>query len=96
MTYEERQKCICNDCGKDNCEYVNRSLERKCPFLDAVMYGWEFGYKDTIDEACAFIENIKSHDYDYLKSDRWEGVCWTLIKTTELAKDLRKHMEEQQ
>ena len=49
-----------------------------------------------LDEVCAFIENIKSHDYDYLNSDRWEGVCWTRIKTTELAKDLRKHMEKQQ
>lgn len=63
MTYEERQKWICNDCGKDNCFYVNSSLESKCPFLDTVMYGWEFGYNDAIDKVCNFNmpDDFESH-----------------------------------
>ena len=94
MTSKEKQVCI--ECGDyKNCPYVSRNLEHKCQHLSDIMYGFELGYKDAIDEACAFIENIKSHDYDYLKSYGWEGVYWEKIKTTELAKDLRKHMEEQ-
>lgn len=58
--------------------------------------GYEKGYKDALDKAYAFIENIKSHDYDYLEDRGCEGIRWTSIRIAKLVKDLRKHMEEQQ
>ena len=55
MTYSERQKQICEECGQpETCGYVSRGLQSKCLYLQNVMYGWELGQKDTLDavETC--------------------------------------------
>ena len=58
MTYEEREKQLCNNCeAKENCSYISRNLESKCSFRETVMYGWELGYKDAIDKACEWLED---------------------------------------
>ena len=62
MTYEERQKQVCDECNKQrptDCPYRNRDLQRKCPNLDSVMYGWELGQKDTIEEIEKAIKTLK-------------------------------------
>lgn len=74
MTYDEREKQLCNNCeAKENCSYISRNLERKCSFKETTMYGWELGYKDTIERVCEYIKNnhadifiryIRGHDAD--------------------------------
>lgn len=74
MTYEEREKTLCNNCeAKENCSYMSRNLEGKCSFRETTMYGWELGYKDAIEKACEwlkdnhadiFIRYIRGYDAD--------------------------------
>ena len=60
MTYEEREKMLCNDCeAKENCSYISRNLERKCSFRETVMYGWELGWKDATDKACEWLRRTQ-------------------------------------
>ena len=84
MTKEERQKWVCHDCGKDNCAYVNRGLEYKCPFLDAIMYGWDFGFSDAIDKACeGFKENTeKQREHESTDNKEKLGVLKFIRKET--------------
>ena len=57
MTYEEREKQLCNNCeAKENCSYISRNLESKCSFRETVMYGWELGYEDAIGKACEWLK----------------------------------------
>jgi hypothetical protein len=59
MTYEERERQLCNNCeAKENCFYISRNLERKCSFREATMYGWELGYKDATNKALEWIEKF--------------------------------------
>lgn len=63
MTYEEREKTLCNNCeAKENCSYISRNLERKCSFQETTMYGWELGWQDSIDKA---VEWLDEHLLDY-------------------------------
>ena len=58
MTYEEREKQLCNNCeAKENCSYISRNLERKCSFKETTMYGWELGWQDSIDKAVEWLKN---------------------------------------
>lgn len=68
MTYEEREKMLCNNCeAKENCSYISRNLERKCSFRETVMYGWELGHKDATDKACEWLKyNFNMpNDFEY-------------------------------
>ena len=57
MTYEERKKWLCQQCGKpQQCGYVNRNLEDKCPVIQETMEGWELGWQDAIDKACEWLK----------------------------------------
>ena len=57
MTYEERKRWLCQQCGKPHqCGYVNRGLEDDCTALQEKMEGWELGHADAIEEACDFFE----------------------------------------
>lgn len=49
MTYEERKRLLCQQCGKQQCGYVSRGLQDKCPAIQEKMEGWELGYQDAID-----------------------------------------------
>lgn len=63
MTYEERKKRMCTACAsrKENCGYVSRGLESKCPYLSDAMDGWELGRGDTLAEAVsAKVVNIEN------------------------------------
>ena len=65
MTYEERERRLCNNCEvKENCSYINRNLERKCSFQETTMYGWELGYKDAVDKACEWLEERQAVDLE--------------------------------
>ena len=62
MTYEERQKQVCDECYKQrqtDCSYHNRNLQRKCPDLDSIMYGWELGQKDAAEEREKAVKTLK-------------------------------------
>lgn len=51
MTYEERKKWLCEQCGKTHqCGYVDRGLTDKCPRISEVMEGWELGCMDAIEK----------------------------------------------
>lgn len=49
MTYEERKRWLCQQCGKQQCGYANRDLQDKCTALQECMQGWELGHADAID-----------------------------------------------
>ena len=62
MTYEEREKQLCNNCeAKENCSYISRNLERKCSFQETTMYGWELGWQDAIDKFCKFMQSCEGY-----------------------------------
>ena len=57
MTYGERKKWLCEQCGKpQQCGYVDRNLEDKCPVIQETMEGWELGFQDAIDKACEWLK----------------------------------------
>jgi len=88
MTYEEREKTLCNNCeAKENCSYISRNLERKCSFRETTMYGWELGYKDAVDKVC-----------EYLKAN-YEDIGIRYIRGYKIDNEIeifKKYMEEQQ
>lgn len=87
MTYEEREKILCNNCeAKENCSYISRNLERKCSFRETTMYGWELGYNDAIGKACKW---LKCNYAEFTDNTRLG------IKIDELINDFKKDMEEQ-
>ena len=49
MTYEDRKRLLCQQCGKQQCGYANRGLQDKCPAIQEKMEGWELGYQDATD-----------------------------------------------
>ena len=52
MTYEERKRWLCQQCGKPHqCGYVNRGLEDDCTALQEWMQCWELGYQDAVGKA---------------------------------------------
>lgn len=61
MTYEEREADVCKSCGQlDVCGYYKRNLQRKCEYMQNVMYGWELGQQDTLDAVESFVSNGNS------------------------------------
>ena len=61
MTYKEREASICKVCGQEEiCGYYKRDLQRKCEYLQNVMYGWELGQQDTLDAVESFVSNGNS------------------------------------
>ena len=54
MTYEERMKYICSKCPLNKrfeaCGYLMRNMMEDCISLQNIMYGWELGQSDTIEE----------------------------------------------
>ena len=84
MTYEEREKTLCNNCeARENCAYISRNLERNCSFKETTMYGWELGYKDAIDKACEWLEERQLIDLEVPNIDKFIS-------------EFRKAMEEHQ
>lgn len=87
MTYEEREKRLCDNCeAKENCSYISRNLERKCTFQETTMYGWELGWQDATDKAC---EWLKSELITPSMSDKTAAWIESRINT------FKKYMEEQ-
>lgn len=61
MTYQERAAELCEKCGQlEVCGYYKRDLQRKCEYLQNVMYGWELGQQDTLDAVESFVSNCNS------------------------------------
>ena len=56
MTFKEREKQLCDECHKyfkqqnRECSFRSRKLEDKCSYLQDIMYGWELGQQDLIEE----------------------------------------------
>lgn len=85
MTYEERERQLCNNCeAKENCSYISRNLERKCSFQETTMYGWELGYKDAVDNACEWLADNLLHYWGQINAN----------DTEEFIDNFRKAMEE--
>ena len=67
MNASERQKWLCQQCGKpQQCEYVDRGFENLCPAIQETMQGWQLGYKDAIEKA---VEWIKQFAYNSVITD---------------------------
>ena len=81
MTYEERKRLLCQQCGKQQCGYVNRHIEDKCLAIQEKMEGWELGWQDAIDKA-----------FDFL-IERYENQGVILLEDIN---ELKQRMEEQQ
>ena len=61
MTYKERIKAICEECGQSEaCGHYLRDLQRKCEYLQNVMYGWEMGHQDTIEAVEDYVDKGNS------------------------------------
>jgi len=52
MTYNERMAQFCEkQCvDRKECEYVLCKNTFRCDYLSGIMYGWELGQKDTLEE----------------------------------------------
>jgi hypothetical protein len=79
MTYEERQKAVCQQCHSQRaieCGFVSRGLASKCSYLQDVMYGWELGQQDAKEQMMKgrVKMNINS-DMDIVikTNDMWEA-----------------------
>lgn len=69
MTYEERQKQVCDECHSQRaieCGFVSRGLASKCSYLQDVMYGWELGQKDAKEQ---MMKGLCFETKVYLESD---------------------------
>lgn len=65
MTYEERLKTLCRRCStKETCGFIPRNLEHLCQHLSDIMYGWELGKQDTIEDACEWLESYRQDTPD--------------------------------
>ena len=72
MTYEDRKKWLCQQCVKpQQCGYVNRNLEDKCPVIQETMEGWELGWQDAIDKACEWLEERQLIDLEAPNIDKF-------------------------
>ena len=61
MTYMERESAVCKECGQaDVCGYYARDLQRKCVYLQNVMYGWELGQEDTLEAVENYVDRGNS------------------------------------
>ena len=66
-----KQEEICRRCGQQQCGYIIRGLQDKCPTIQDLTEGWEQGYEDAVEKACEwlseqmgeikFIEDFKKH-----------------------------------
>ena len=52
MTYNERMAQFCEkQCvDRKECEYVLCNKTFRCDYLSGIMYGWELGQEDTLEE----------------------------------------------
>lgn len=92
MTYEEREKTLCNNCeAKENCSYISKNLERNCSFKETTMYGWKLGYKDVIEKTVKWlVENFEVEKYnDWIDVDGRP-----LFNYQRFEDDFKKAMEE--
>ena len=61
MTYQERAAELCEKCEQlEVCGYYKRDLQRKCEYLQNVMYGWELGQQDTLDAVESYADRGNS------------------------------------
>lgn len=89
MTYEERQKWVCEQCGKpETCGYVGRNLVNKCCYNQDVMEGWELGQKDAVEKAC----NLLVDAGKYMKYNAIED-CYS-FNAMQLVEEFKEYMEE--
>ena len=105
MTYEERKRWLCQQCGKPHqCGYVNRGLQDKCPAIQEKMEGWELGYQDAIDnptggELLHVLEKGRKIGYKEATERAVEFIYAKQLvvpNIEELINELRKYMEGQQ
>jgi hypothetical protein len=76
MTYEERQKAVCQQCHSQRaieCGFVSRGLSSKCSYLQDVMYGWELGQKDTIEAINAMVDRMMSEEMSFYETACKDG-----------------------
>ena len=68
MTYEERQKAVCESCAKRaNCTYVSCGRTDLCLDLEHIMQGWELGMQDMKEQMMmdAVEKEVYVDEYDY-------------------------------
>ena len=62
MTYKERETDVCRVCSQSEvCGYYKRDLQRKCEYLQNIMYGWELGQQDSLDAVESYVSNGNSN-----------------------------------
>ena len=105
MTYEERKRWLCQQCGKPHqCGYVNRGLEDDCTALQEWMQCWELGYADAIDnptggELLHVLNKGRKIGYKEATERAVEFIYAQQLSVSnieELINELKKYMEEQQ
>ena len=75
MTYKERETDVCRVCSQSEvCGYYKRDLQRKCEYLQNIMYGWELGQQDSLDAVESYVSNGNSNWTDNFM----EGLTETL------------------
>lgn len=105
MTYEERKRWLCQQCGKPHqCGYVNRGLQDKCPVIQEKMEGWELGHADAIDnptggELLHVLNKGRKIGYKEATERAVEFIYAQQLvvpNIEQLINELKKYMEEQQ
>ena len=89
MTYEERQKWLCEQCRHHNdCAYRIRGLDATCVYAGQIMDGWELGQQDTADKAEEWVRGFLKYSslFEYQVPD------WQIEKTIS---DMRKFIMQQ-
>ena len=68
---------------KETCPYIPRKMEYKCQHLSDTMYGWELGWRDSIDKAVDWLYQRQAVDLEVGDIEKFIN-------------DFKKDMEEQQ
>ena len=104
MTYEERKRLLCQQCGKQQCGYANRDLQDKCTALQEWMQCWELGYQDATDnptggELLHVLNKGRKLGYKDATDRAVEFIYAKQLVVPNIEKlinELKKYMEEQQ
>ena len=104
MTYEERKRLLCQQCGKQQCGYANRGLQDKCTDKKEKMEGWEHGYQDAIDnptggELLHVLNKGRKLGYKEATERAVDFIYaqqFAVSNIEGLINELKKYMEEQQ
>ena len=104
MTYEERKRLLCQQCGKQQCGFVSRGLQDKCPAIQEKMEGWELGYQDATDdptggELLYVLNKGKKIGYKDATERAVEFIYAQQLAVPNIERlinELKKYMEEQQ